>query len=39
MPDHVTMVKKLKNEAKEKKAKFKNANYDADFDPDLLEEG
>jgi hypothetical protein len=39
MPDNISIMKKLKAEAKAKKEKFKQANYDADFDPDLLEDG
>jgi hypothetical protein len=38
-PDSVSIMKKLKEEAKIKKEKFRKNGYNADFDPDLLEIG
>lgn len=37
--DTVGLIKKIKQEEKEKKAQRANPNYDADFDPNLLEDG
>lgn len=37
--DTVGLIKKIKQEEKDKKAMRANPNYDADFDPNLLEDG